>query len=403
MTLKVFARIDSFAISLLVLLLFLIQPFLTLVMVVVLAMTINDLPRRYIYVVALIGSCYLGLINATKYPDSDLINYLDWFASARELPLNTFLLTNSREPLYFLGLYGIANLPYSSNQLFVFLSTLISYLIFLFAVIRTGVHLKIRGKVIIAYISLLLFFAPLFSLSAHLMRQFLAASIVTLFLSEYIASGKRRWGILLTAILIHYSAAVFIFVALLKKHDKLTSTISLVLYVVTLPLIYIVSKSVAPLFSDVPVLGFVFTRVAAEEGADLENLSTIAILFSLAMILVSTLNMRLLRRTAGTEAGLWCVNIGVIIIGIISIIANTQTQLSEIAIRFFFYLYFLSGLTLSMQIASLTSPQRLLAACSLIVYPLFTYKLQFGEWSYAPLSNLLISPSWHLWSYSTSG
>jgi hypothetical protein len=399
---KALTKLDFYALTIVVLLLFIFQPFLTLSIIIFLGLTKEILPSKFIYLIAFLGSCYLGLINITKFPDSDLLNYLDWYRVAQNSFLVDYLLINSREPLYFIGLYGIANFPFSSPQLFIFLSTVVSYFIFLIAVIRISIYLGLRDRLIIGLIISFLFFAPLFSLSAHLMRQFLAATIVVLFFSEYIISGKRKWLILFLAILIHYSSILFIPIVFLKKIRSFSSNISLTLCLITLPLMYFFGKVATPLFSEIPVLGFVFDRIAADDGAELETLSLAAISFGFITAIISFLNMRGIRRPVVSN-GLWVINIGVIVIVVIALVANTQTQLSEIALRFFFYLYFLFGLTLPIYIASRKNSVRFLSAILLIEIPFFVYKLQFGEWEYAPLNTLLFTPSWLLWPYHSLG
>jgi hypothetical protein len=395
---KVKEKIDFCAMATIVLLLFVLQPFLTLLLMVFLGLTKELTSRKFVYLIAFMGSCYLGLINTTKLPDSDLLNYLDWYRVAQNLHLVDYLTINPREPLYFISLYGIANLPFSSPQLFIFFSTLVSYFIFLIAIIRTSIHLGLREKLIIGLIILFLFFAPLFSLSAHLMRQFLAGTIIVLFFSEYIISGKRKWLILLSAVLVHYSSIIFIPIVFLKKIRMFSSSISLVLCISALALMYFISKGTAHLFNNIPVLGFVLDRISAEDGAELGALSLQAILMALISAFISFLNIRCIRRPYASHE-LWVINLSVIAIVVIALFANIQTQLSEIALRFFFYIYFLLGLSLPIYMASRKSSARFLPVILLIEILFFAYKLQFGEWVYAPLNILLFAPSWLLWPY----
>ena len=391
-------KIDSCAIATIVLLLFVLQPFLTLFLMVFLGLTKELASRKFVYLIAFLGSCYLGLINTTKLPDSDLLNFLDWYRIAQNLHLVDYLILKSREPLYFISLYGIANIPFSSPQLFIFFSTLVSYFIFLIAIIRASIHLGLREKLIIGLIILFLFFAPLFSLSAHLMRQFLAGTIIVLFFSEYIISGKRKWLILLSAVLVHYSSIIFVPIVFLKKIRMFSSSISIVLSLSGLALMYSIAKVTSPLFAKIPVLGFVFDRIAAQDGAELGALSLPTISFTFISAFMSFLNMRYIRRPIASN-GLWAINMSVIAIAVIALLANIQTQLSEIALRFFFYIYFLLGLSLPIYMASRKSSARFLPVILLIEILFFAYKLQFGEWAYAPLNVLLFAPSWLLWPY----
>jgi len=381
--------------------LFLAQPFLAFVLLVMVCLQITDKQFGHLFLIALFGSCYLGLINVTKLPDSDYISYLNWFSNAQLLPLREFLLLNTREPLYYLGLHMIANFPYTSEQLFVFTSTVISYFIFLLGVIRLSIFLDLRYTVIIIFTVALIFFAPLFSLSAHLMRQFIAASLVILFFSEFVITAKKNWFILLAAILIHYSVIIFLPIALMKKNEKFSSGLSIVAYLSLLPVVYFASRIFAYLFEGVPVLGFVFSRIAANEGHDLGHLSVVAILFSIAMLFISLMNLNSSKHSVQMKGykQIWVINVGAFCMGLIVLVANMQSELTEIATRFYFYLYFFMGLTIPILMVSRRKPLLLSVYMLALSIPYFFYKSQFGEWQFASLKDLLISPSWQLWIY----
>ncbi len=382
----------------LVIITFLLQPFLSFLLLLFIGLTKKKITSKFIFLVSLVGSCYLGLINTTKLPESDLLNYIDWYASAQESSVQEYILLNSREPLYFIGLYGIANSPVSSEKFFIFLSTVLSYYIFLYAIVKLSICVKLNFKSPVGLVILFILFAPMVSLSAHFMRQFLAGSLVVLFFSEYVTTNKKKWLILLFAILIHYSSILFVPIALARKIGKFSIGISLILNLAFLPVAYVLSKYAAPIFNDFPILGLVFNRVAAEDGAELGSLSAVAVVFSMFIIIIAIANIRALYRSGGNNA-VWCINVAVLVIGLTSVVANTQPQLTEIATRFFFYLYFLSGLVLPIHLSFRKNSVGILTMALIIVIPFFVYKLAYGEWTYSPLIDLAIAPSWVLWSH----
>lgn len=393
--------LNSSGIFLFFLLLFIIQPFFAFTLLLIVGLMMGAKSPEFIYMIAFFGVCYLGLVNVTKFPDGDFIKYLEWYASAQDFSLPAFLAIYSREPIYWIFLHTIANLPFSSEQLFVFASTSISYLIFIFAVVRLSLSLGLNVRVITGIVVALMFFAPLFSLSAHLMRQFIAASLVILFFSEYFLSGKQYWWILIVAVLVHYSAILFLPLAMIKKIDRVSSGIGVSLYLSVLPILYILSKSGASLFADIPVIGFVFNRVAAEEGAELEHMSFVAVIFVVITVALSISNLITSRRFSNSLASIngWRINVAVVILGVIVLLANMVDGAAEIATRFFFYIYFFIGLVLPMFVASHRKLMLMIVPSLAFLIAHFFYNSQFGAWQYASLLELISLPAWELWSY----
>lgn len=383
------------------LLLFIVQPFFAFTLLVIVGLTMGKRAPEIIYLIVFFGACYLGLVNVTKFPDGDLAKYLEWYASAQDFSLPAFLAIYSREPVYWICLHSIANLPFESEKLFVFASTVISYLIFIFAVVRLSLGLRLNAKVITGLIVVLMFFAPLFSLSAHLMRQFIAASLVILFFSENLLNGRRYWWILIVAILVHYSAILFLPLAMMKKIDRVSSGIGVFLYLSVLPILYFLGKGAASLFTDMPVVGFVFNRVAAEGGAELEHLSYVSIFFAVATITLSISNLMASWRMGRTALFIhgWRINVTVIILGVIVLVSNLLEGTTEIATRFYFYMYFFLGLVLPIFVAAHRKLAMLIFPLLALLIPYFFYNSQFGAWKYASLIELLFSPTWGLWSY----
>jgi len=384
------------------LLLFFVQPFLTFSFLVVVSLIERVKSPGFIYMIAFFGSCYLGLVNVTKFPDGDLVKYLEWYASAQEFSLPAFLAIFSREPAYYIYLHTIANLPFASERFFVFASTVVGYLIFMFAVIRASLSLRLSVRVVVCIAVALMFFAPLFSLSAHLMRQFIAASLVILFFSESLLLGRRYWWMLIVAILVHYSAILFLLLAMMKKPDRASSGIGVFSYFSVLPILYFLSNSTASLFADMPVLGFVFSRVAAEGGAELEHLSHVAIFFAVAMITLSITNLKASPCRMGSMSLFnhgWRINTTAIILGVIVLVSNLLEGATEIATRFYFYMYFLLGLVLPIFFSIHRRLAKLIFPSLGLLFAFFFYNSQFGAWRYASLNELLFLPAWELWCY----
>ncbi len=379
---------------------FFLQPFLTLLLVSLLAW-LRPAVRGSLSGVLVVGALYLSLVNITKQPESDLAAYLKSFEDAQFLDLGPFLLLNTREPLYYVSLYGLANLPGVDGHTYVFLSTLVPYLLFGTAVLRVGVALRLERRSLLSLLLFLLFFGQLFSLSAHLLRQFLAASLVMLVLADYAVTGRRRWGLGLLGMMVHYSSMPLMLLSLLKPHRRYSSALSVLLHMITLTSIYALAVQVAPLLLDLPVLGIVFQRITNGEGAELEPLTLPAMATAVLFLLVGIYE---LTRTRGSAQGAqdWSLLLCSVTICVVVLVSSAQPTLSEIAQRYFFYLYFLIGLVSPFLMARLSLSRWAVHGLALLSAPLFFYKLANSEWTYAPVVALLFEPAWMLWYHRAS-
>lgn len=151
-------------------------------------------------------SLFLASYNATKFPESDLYNYLRY---SNILAESTFLeaIQFSSEPIYYLGNWvfvGIFGLSFNSWIFFV------SFIIFFLSltgikqILETG---AVHGPLIASAIVLTAFSPLMFAQSGHLVRQYLAIGLGIFAIARYIA--KERWAaLLILAAMTHVTAAV---------------------------------------------------------------------------------------------------------------------------------------------------------------------------------------------------
>lgn len=349
------------------------------------------------YYVAIIGSIYLGLINATKLPSSDLVNYINWFLEAKHAPIESYLESHSREFLFFLIISILAKTQTLSEHGFVFILTTASYIILSISTIKLCNYLTFKNSQTIQLLFVILFLPPLFSLSAHLIRQFLAGSLVVFFLSYVLVTGKKNWLILLTAVGVHYSAIIFYITNFIKKIKGVSGPLSLLLCLLPMPILYLIAKYLSPLLKKVPVLGLVTERIASGAGHNLNQLSGFALVFTFFILIVSIHNVNHL--FTKYRNSIWGLSFSTVLIATLCLWANYQTSLSEISTRFYFYLYFLLAPTLAIYFKANGHQFKSLSLFAFFVVPFFFYKLGHGEWIYAPLSKLLFLPVWMITSF----
>jgi hypothetical protein len=347
------------------------------------------------FLLTVLGAAYLGLINTTKIPDSDFSVYLDWYSMAADTSLLEYLALFTREPLFFTWMYFVSNLTSGSESAFVFLSTLFAYVLVLINTVRIGKYFSLGNRAIILVIICFIYFGPLFSLSAHLMRQFLAAALVLTFYTTWIVSSKRPWWILIVALFVHYSAALFIVFAAMKVPQRLSVSLSLMLATVSLAVVFMLSKLVANSFSSVPVFGLIFSRIVNEEGADIGHLSLMAIVFVISIALFSIAGQR--SNLISKSKGLSNLYAAVIFLALIVLIANLSDETVEVAKRFYFYEYFLAAIVFPLFLYVANWTKLVLTLLPFVFIPHFFVTIEFGAWQYANLTRLLFLPSWEIW------
>ena len=85
----------------------LLFPFLPFISVLLFTATVASLPRvskSTFYLLFTLLSIYLGLINVTKVPESDLINYYEYFFLVEDFPFLTYILLVGKEPVFFFSI-----------------------------------------------------------------------------------------------------------------------------------------------------------------------------------------------------------------------------------------------------------------------------------------------------------
>lgn len=176
---------------------------------------------------------FFSLLNSTKYPESDLLYYLEIYddlglESLSNVFSYTALSLRGTEAVYSLYSYLVAMISGRSKIAYVVITSLLIYLFAMLAIclaflhtIQRDSHDRLKGSALLIkapYVTGFLvattlgtFVAITFSLSGHLIRQYLAASVLLLGLALLLFTEKRRaTGITLIAIapFIHNSSAI---------------------------------------------------------------------------------------------------------------------------------------------------------------------------------------------------
>jgi len=363
--------------------LFFFQPVIAIVVLTVFLCLLSERPSLLLlFVLAVMMAVYLGFINLTRLPESDLVNYLQWMASARGTELSDFMAT-MKEPVYTIYTYSLANIPWSSDSLFIFLSTIIPYGIVLTGIARFGCKLKLPNYAIVAVLVFVAFFPPLLNNSAHLMRQFMAGAFIAWFYIDYTMGRKNRWWLLLLAVLTHTSAVIFLPLALVGSFRKYSVCILLSIMMGFFMFDLLLLKFVSPYMITIPYLGDVINRAMygvywdhSPLGMKPLLLLCFVSLFSLYKLVIGIRSGQMITRESGVN--LYISSLFVCLFILWAYLAD-ETML---ATRFMIYVYFLLAPVLSLAIVDAPN-KKWIAGLVIVTMPAyFVYTILNGVWTY---------------------
>lgn len=340
---------------------------------------------NYIVLFSFFSCLSLSLINSGKVPENDLLNYQDRFFLVPQIPFLQYALLMGKEPIYFIYSYLLFYLTFGSFKLFLFITSFISYFLVSLSYIKIYKILNLSFKSIICCLLTFFLFSNLFSLSAHLIRQFLASSIVIIVLINIAYLNKQRLFLFLSGVLIHSSAIIFTPVYLLNKNSS-KKRFSLLL--ITFSTIFLTithgSKFFLNILPDIEFLKYPFARIAYRKVyvdlGDLGFLNYLVIVFNIIIFyLFSKVN--------------WKTRILTFVSIIILLVTLSFYNDSEIPMRISFYAYLLLPLSImySYSLIKKSAFKEVIYLSFLIFIGLqFLFRLKFGSWTYESLDSLLI-------------
>jgi hypothetical protein len=384
-------------------LLFFVQPFITLWVIMLLLWFYKPMQSWMLGMFALFGAAFIALINTTKVPDSDLEKYLNWYESVSNVGIIEFLSLFTREYAYYFWMYSISLFSAGDKYVFIFLSSWIPYLILMLSILLVCRNFNIGTRTAALIMLTFLFFAPLFAISAHLLRQFFAAAMVTIFFAKRIVEQKNSWWIIVVATFVHYSAFIFLPLILIKSSRKLSIPLNVLLSFTMLLSIFLVAKAASGFLTNIPIFGLIFQRISAEEIPVVIGLSFNAMIFVVFILaLTATVMWSRVGQFGQQGIGLYEVHLYIVtlLIGTIVVVSNLFVNTAEIAMRIYFYLYFLSALVVSMYFVNHRKSLPALIALSMVVTIQFFLSLDMGVWRYAPVNKILFLPVWEVWGVS---
>lgn len=354
---------------------------------------------------------FLAFINSTKVPKNDLLFHANQYIYAKNMGLLEYLKYIEKEPIGYIFNYIMYSITGGSVKLWVITFSFISYILFFSALKRF--YLKIEAPLYLLVLSLVLaaFFPQLFSLSAHLIRQFIASCIFMYFAIDKIFFNKNKYWIVLLGILTHgsslilYALVYFKFLSNFKKYRVLN---------IILLLILIFHQKISSFLFIVfgglyPALDYILKRASRDTTFDLGNFQLMNFVMMIVMVLVvlsSKTTIKNMYKKSLKDFNLE-ENIKVnypeenqyielrknvkfffftmIILSFFILINLKQSELSN---RLFFYLFFYFPFIFPLFLIRFKHSALLSYLLSCIFMAYFVFRLEFGVWNYGSLYKL---------------
>ncbi len=202
-----------------------------------------------------ISLCF-GYLNTLKTIESDLVNYLHYFNVSQKYNLLDYLyvIGEGKEYLYFLFTYISYYLFQGNFNLFLIFFTGISYFLVLYSIRILDQNLKLGIQSYFLAIIIFILFPNIFSISSHLMRQFLASSFIIVFIVKNTFEGNvKSLPYFIIAILVHSSSFLFGILLAPVLNKKISFTKGLLFFVSALAIFYLVTLY-SSFLSNIPVI-----------------------------------------------------------------------------------------------------------------------------------------------------
>ncbi len=370
--------------------LFLLNPIIGVIVYGVFLTTIDKVDTKYFYTFYVLLALLLGFINMTKIPDSDLAFHASEYLEAKQLTLTQYLLLRSgKEVVFYTFNYWFNYLSGGSIKFWVLFMSLVSYIPFFIGVHKFQVKINPTPSYIIFSICIAAFFPQLFSISAHLLRQFIAGAILIYFLVDKLVYKNNKWWIPLLAMFIHSSSLILFlpaYVPFLREKLNKRNLKYFALLAVAMVGYQIIAQKLASLVSDSASLSYSLERASTDTTTDIGGFSIVNMVFIAILLIVVNRNI-FKEKAENTIEGM--VHLGNIAV-ILSVFVLINIRQSELSNRLFFYLCFLFPLIIPLTVRKAGYKiVRKIVGVGVIAF--FVLRLNAGVWKYDSLGELISS------------
>lgn len=397
--------INSNTLLIFIILVFIINPFISIIFNIF-YLLYSNYSNRFIILLIFIISLYFGLINTTKIPESDLLNYKIYFHNASHLSFSDYakyyerLLT--REPVFYILTY-VMNILYKDNYyLYIITTTFIIYYISLISIYKYWLVYDRRISIIIFSLLIFSLFYIIFSASSHLIRQLLASSIFLYYLMNKCVKKKNKFILPIIAVMIHNSSIVLFLLALIPGIEK-RFNLNRILYstVIFLSAVFVV-QVMLQIFGEYiynfPIVGIAFTRFFLNEPLSdtREFVQSYSLIARYVLPITMALIGILLYKYKNNNINYSFINIQLMYFIIIETLFYMGYEFFAVRLNYYMYLFIpiliphFFSLFKKKESSKILQPIQIMIL--IVLFSTWLWFLSYSKWTFAPLYELLLLP-----------
>ena len=300
---------------------------------------------------AILTSLYIALINITKSTalDADLQWYSDQYLEAGQLSYLDYIFSfgiNGKGKELFFPTFNYIVYFFIGDDVILYraVHSFTCYTLLFYAIYRFAKYLRIKFSYVGIIIIVLSHFPWIFTYSATILRQFLAASILIWIIVERFCYNKKMIIPVICMFLSHTSSLLFVPLLYLPFFKKEISKSTCIYYILGLLFLILIQPITELLYNivgnSIPALTYTLERASKDTTFELPPLGISKILFLLGEVIIPLLLYY--RRKIRPHNIMGIINI-VIILNIFILINLSQLELSN---RLFLYSTFLLSIIL---------------------------------------------------------
>jgi len=352
---------------------------------------------------------FLALINSTKIPENDLLFHASQYLEANKFTLLDYLNYIEKEPLGYTFNYLFYYLSGGSVKFWIIAFSFISYMLFFHAIKRFFIKINAPINLLVLGLILAAFFPQLFSLSAHLIRQFIASAIFIYFAIDKIFYKNNKWWLVVIGVLTHASSLILFLLVYFKflGNFKRYRIVNIILIIMLLSY-QSISKVLLNVFGEMnSTVKYILVRASADTTFELGDFQFLNFIMMFVMIFIVLSSNKFIERQFIKEKkhSLWSNNKPLnknsqqLVIKkdlkfffstmiILSFFILTNLNQSELSNRLFFFLFFYFPFIFPLFIGRFKNSTSIGYLLSILFILFFIYRLVFGVWEYASLSEI---------------
>jgi hypothetical protein len=165
----------------------------------------------------------LGLINFTKLPESDLLTYYNYFSDFNNIPIYRFTEIVMLDPAFYLPTAILSHITNGYGPAFSLFWTIIIYYVLFLAIIEISEEFNLGYRWVIGIIFFAIFIGYGFSLTAHLVRQYVSTSFLLYAFVKALRGKKHVYLIFIISFLMHHASIIFFPVIYMSYKKKMTT------------------------------------------------------------------------------------------------------------------------------------------------------------------------------------